>query len=195
MNASNVCDGRSANFAEKKENSGTGNADKTSNTAENSCSLGMVTRAAGGGFIIGAAAGLTLELHSGFLTSWKAFPNSMVRGAVAFGSALGIYEATKCKLLQTRVMDDLSSSSIAGSLGTGVGGTLFGAFPWTRPNSMKMYQERFQEFRKEIPKNFVKYAAIGGVYFALESIVISKYFPDKQDPPEQQLSFPPSKGI
>ncbi|XP_057822168.2 uncharacterized protein LOC131034636 isoform X2 [Cryptomeria japonica] len=145
MNASNVCDGRSANFAEKKENSGTGNADKTSNTAENSCSLGMVTRAAGGGFIIGAAAGLTLELHSGFLTSWKAFPNSMVRGAVAFGSALGIYEATKCKLLQTRVMDDLSSSSIAGSLGTGVGGTLFGAFPWTRPNSMKMYQERFQE--------------------------------------------------
>ncbi|KAH9317781.1 hypothetical protein KI387_019550, partial [Taxus chinensis] len=90
---------------------------------------------------------------------WKAFPFSMVRGALAFGSALGIYEATKCKLMQIRAVDDLSSSAIAGSLATGLGGTLFGAFPWTRPNSMKMYSEKFQQFQKEIPKNFVKYEA------------------------------------
>lgn len=51
------------------------------------------------------------------------------------------------------VMDDLSSSSIAGSLGTGIGGILFGAFPWTRPNSTKMYQEKFKEvcFLKLMP--------------------------------------------
>lgn len=171
-----------AKSGEKENNSNGENVNKTSEIAKGGCTVDMFTGALVGGSVIGGAAGLVMQLRAGSgAFTWKAVPYSMVRGALAFGSALGVYEATKCKLMQTGVMDDPSSSTVAGGIGTGLGGIVFSAFPWTRPNSTKMYAEKFKQFQREIPKNFAKYAAIGGVYFGLESIILSKYFPDQQD--------------
>lgn len=171
-----------AKSGDKENNSNSENANKMSEMAKGECSLDMFTGALARGSVIGGAAGLLMQLRAGSgAFSLKAVPYSMVRGALAFGSALGVYEATNCKLTQAGVMGDLSSSTVAGGVGTGLGGILFSAFPWTRPNSTKMYAEKFKQFQREIPKNFAKYAAIGGVYFGLESIVLSKYFPDQQD--------------
>lgn len=171
-----------AKSGDKEINSNGENVNKISEIAKGECTVDMFTGALARGSVIGGAAGLVMQLRAGSgALSWKAVPYSMVRGALAFGSALGIYEATNCKLKQTGVMRDLSSSTVAGGIGTGLGGIVFSAFPWTRPNSKKMYPEKFKQFQREIPKNFAKYAAIGGVYFGLDSIILSKYFPDKQD--------------
>lgn len=170
-----------AKSGDKENNSNSENANKMSVLAKGESSTDTFTGAFASGSVIGGAAGLLLQLRAGSgAFEWKAVPYSMARGALAFGSALGIYEATNCKLKQTGVMGDLPSSIVAGGIGTGVGGFLFSAFPWTRPNSTKIYAEKFKQFQREIPKNFAKYVAIGGVYFGLESVILSKYFPDQQ---------------
>lgn len=93
-----------AKSGDKENNSNSENANKMSEMAKAECSLDMFTGALARGSVIGGAAGLLMQLRAGSgAFSLKAVPYSMVRGALAFGSALGVYEATNCKLTQTGV--------------------------------------------------------------------------------------------
>jgi len=93
-----------AKSGDKENNSNSENANKMSVLAKGESSTDMFTGAFASGSVIGGAAGLLLQLRAGSgAFEWKAVPYSMARGALAFGSALGIYEATNCKLKQTGV--------------------------------------------------------------------------------------------